>query len=65
MDVPHAGHLKMLLNQIFMGTRKMKARTPNTIEYKSLDANAAANMNPRVAKNAAIADSRARVRRVI
>ena len=65
MDVPHTGHLKMLLNQMFTGRRKMKARMPNTIEYKSLDASAHAIINAKVAKNVATTDSRARVRSVI
>jgi hypothetical protein len=65
MDVPHTGHLKMHLNQMFTGIRKMKARMPNTIGYKLPDANADAIINPRAAKNAATTDSRARVRSVI
>jgi hypothetical protein len=63
MDVPHTGHLKMLLNHMFPGIRKMKARSINTIEY--LGTNTDANKNPKAAKPAAIRDSRARVRRVI
>jgi hypothetical protein len=55
----------MLLTHMFPGMRKMNARAPNAIEYKSPGANADANINPTAAKNAAIEDSRARVRRVI
>ena len=62
MDVSHTGHLKIDLNHMFTGIAKMKARTPNTIEY--LGAHTDANRNPTAAMPAAITDSRARVRRV-
>jgi hypothetical protein len=65
MDVPHTGHLNRLLNQMPTGIEKMKARMANTIEYKSPDVSAAANINPKPPNNAVITDSRARVRSVI
>jgi hypothetical protein len=50
---------------MFIGIRNAKARIPNKIEYRLLDVEKAAIMNPAAAKNAAITDRKARVLRVI